>query len=120
MGYSKENFIADSSFNKCETDLAKRINRRFKFLGIYNKLAIDNYIGKYFAMKADVSGIDYSVSLEILFQTDKILFEILDKFWIKWMNFEIENTTGIDYWRDDFAGEFIDSIEDWMGKKTIV
>lgn len=119
MGYEKKNFIADSSLNKCDIVLAKRIKKRFKILGIYNRLAIDNYIGRYIAMKADVSGINYFVQLEFFYITDKMLYEILDKFWNKWENFDILKSSASDYWRDDFAGELIDSIEEWMKMKTI-
>jgi hypothetical protein len=119
MGYDKANFLADSFLNKCEIDFAKRIKRRFKFLGKYNKTAIDIYIGKYFAMKTDVSEIDYSRQLNIMFETDKALYTILQNFWTKWLSFNIYSTDTIDYWSDNFAGEFIDSLEVWIKEKKI-
>ena len=119
MGYEKANFIADSSINKCDIYYARRIKRRFKFLGTYSKIAVDSYIGKYFAMKADVSEFDYSVQYSILTETDKDLFKILEDFWSKWLDFNIDTTSAIEYWSDDFAGEFIYSIEDWMKNKRI-
>jgi hypothetical protein len=57
MGYDKANFLADSSLNKCEIHYARKIKRRFKFLGTYFKFAIDSYIGKFFAMN-DYSGVN--------------------------------------------------------------
>lgn len=119
LGYDKTNFIADSSLNKCEINYARRIKKRFKFIGTYNRIAVDSYIGKYFAMKADVSEIDYSSQLTIFIETDKELYNILEHFWTKWLNFKIDTADAIDYWSDDFAGEFIDSIEEWMKNKRI-
>jgi hypothetical protein len=119
MGYDKANFIADSSSNKCEIIYARKIKRSFKFLGTYCRLSIDSYIGKYFAMKADVSEIDYSIQFSILYETDKALYEILDVFWTKWLNIDIETFNVINYWSDDFGGYFIDSIEKWIKNKRI-
>ena len=119
MGYHKKNFLADSSLNKCEVKYAQRIKRNFIFFGVYNKTAIDNYIGKYFAMKADISGKDYSKQLSILSGTDKELYEMLEKFWKKWIKFDIDTTDAIDYWLDDFAGELIESLEEWTLKRKI-
>jgi len=119
MGYDKANFLANSSLNKCEINYTKRIKKRFKIIGIYNKIAIDNYIGKYFAMKADISEIDYSIQLNILFETDNVLYNILQNFWTKWLKFDIYNSNTIEYWSDDFVGEFLDSLEKWIKDKKL-
>lgn len=119
MGYKKENFIADYSKNKCEIKAAKLISKKFKYFGIYNKKAIDLYIGMYFAIKADPNDIDYSKQLQIFLKTDKKLFKILDIFWYKWSNYNYDVTNDRDYWLDDFAGDFIDSIKDWILKRKI-
>jgi len=120
MGYDKSNFLADSSVNKCEIKHAKRIKSIYKFFGRYNKKAIDSFIGNFFAMKADASEFDYSRQLDILLETDKELYEILEIFWTKWLAFSIEIDDSHDYWLDDFAGDFIDSFKEWMKDKKIL
>jgi len=119
MGYEKMSFLMDSYENKCEISYAKKIKRNFKFLNSYSKLVIDNYIGKYFAMKADVSYINYSEQLKILSDTNADLFNTLEVFWNKWTNFDIESNDCIDYWLDDFAGELVHSLDKWTMNKKI-
>jgi len=120
MGYDKKDFLADSLENKCEISFAKEINKKFRFLFIYNKSAIDLFIGKYFAIKADVSDIDYSKQLLILSETDEKLYDILDSFWTKWLKYDIEKNDSVTYWSDDFAGDFITILGDWMRKKIMI
>jgi hypothetical protein len=117
MGYKKENFIADYSKNKCEIKAVKQLRKEFKQFGIYNRKALDLYIGSYFAIKADPNEIDYSKQLKILLKTDEILFKILNTFWNKWNCFDVTNDH--DYWLDDFAGDFIDSLREWILKRKI-
>jgi hypothetical protein len=71
-------------------------------------------------MKADVSEIDYLIQFSILFETDQELYKVLDLFWTKWLNINIDTFNAIDYWSDDFGGDFIDSIEEWMKNKRII
>ncbi len=119
MGYEKMKFISDSETNKCSIEFANKIKRKFKFFNVYNKSAIDNFIGKYFAMKADVSDVNYQKELNVLSNTNSELFNILDRFWNKWMNYDIDNEKNFDYWLDDFASELIDSLEIWVKNRII-
>lgn len=113
-------FITDSETRKCTIDFANEIKRKFKFLLFYNKSAIDNFIGKYFAMKADVNEYQYQQELGTLLKINTHLFQILDKFWNKWIIYDIENYSNNDYWEDDFVGEFIELLENWIRKRIIV
>ena len=48
--------------------------KEFKFFNVYNKSAIDLFIGKYFAMKADVNDINYQKELLVLSNTNSAIF----------------------------------------------
>jgi hypothetical protein len=119
MGYNKMDFLVDSETMKCNIEFAKEIKRKFKFLFFYNKSVIDNYIGKYFSMKADVNEYKYKEEISILAKTDAKLFQILETFWNKWIAYDIYNES-VNYWLDDFAGEFMESLATWIQKRTIL
>jgi hypothetical protein len=120
LGYKSDQFILDYYINKC-TDLELRtIKREYRSMNIYQSKAIDAFIGKFFAVKADNNTIfDYSNCIKNLEKLDPSLFSILDKFWDNWKSYDIEKDDGIYLSYHDVVFEFYEELKNWIQTKTI-
>lgn len=94
MGYPAQDFIQDYTTNKLTDDDVNFIVHHYKvglFKKKYNVQAVNCYIGKFFAAKADVNlNNNYNNQLLKLKAQDSQLYLILDKFWNNWIDYDIE------------------------------
>ena len=120
LGFDKKDFISDYDVNKCTKKENQDLKDNFKIRGVYNSNAIDFYIGKYIAVKADPKQhINYPKSLAELKKLDSELYNILEKCIIDWKNMPMirENI-----WDDDhnsISFELYESLRKWTKNKTI-
>jgi len=120
FGFDKKEFISDYNVNKCTKNEIQDLKDNFKIRGIYNSQAIDFYIGKFIAIKADPKQhINYPKSLSELKKLDSDLYNILDKCVSSWKNmpFVKENL-----WDDDHGSvsfELYQNLCEWTENKTI-
>lgn len=96
MGFQKDLFLSD--YNDAKFTINDELFLRKKFcikswfgIKFYSKNAINHYIGKYFAIKACPNEtFDYTGSLSVLKKLDSSLFKILDEFYNKWVEYDID------------------------------
>lgn len=118
MGYNADEFLHDFNEIKLEPELTKLISDLFKNENdYYNSIAVDSYIGKYFACKACPNAkFVYEDRLNELKLIDSELFDALDEFWNEWLEFDINNDSVTnDYHMILFR--FLDALESWAGQK---
>jgi hypothetical protein len=118
LGYNKENFLYDHTVNKCTGGELKLIKGNYKVRNQYSCDAIDLYVGKFFAVKADTNqDYDYSQCLKELNKIDDRLFSILSKVLNSWEIFDIENTEAS---YSPIADQFYIDLKNWMTNKSFV
>ena len=121
LGFDKKKFITDYDANKCTKSEIQQLKDNFKVRGSYYGEAVDFYIGKYIAIKADPKQhINYPKSLAELKSLDSNLFGILEKCIEDWkkMPLEKENIWDNDYHSISF--ELYQNLEDWTNGKTFI
>lgn len=94
MGYPINKFLLDYNDNKLTDDEVDLLYNSYK-KGIvpqkYNYLAINCYIGKFFAVKADINTKNhYDRQMALLDKLDHELFSALNNFWNGWIDYDIE------------------------------
>ncbi len=84
-------------------------------------MAVDLYIGKYFAVKAcPNSTINYEPLIKELKSIDEELWEILESFWESWLTYDIfKIREAIDFDYHEMVYDFTDRLEDWQAKREI-
>jgi hypothetical protein len=121
LGYPKEKFLYDNDVEKLSINYANRIKRNLVRFGIYNSIVIDQFIGKYFSAKADISsGNDYSESLEILNQADNKLSGMLLKTWNLWLKLDILVNDAYSLQDYEVVGYFYEELSNWTANKKII
>ena len=121
LGFDKKQFISDYEVNKCTKKEIQELKDNFKVRGVYNAEAIDFYIAKYIAIKADPKRhINYPKSLSELKKLDTGLYNILEKCIssVKSMPLTKENPLDEDY--NSICSELCESLCEWTKNKTIV
>lgn len=126
MGFEISRFIVDYNtpkltFNEVlylkSTMLKKRLMRKTSYVPV----AVDLYIGKYFAVKScPNSTINYEHLMQELKSIDEELWEILESFWNSWLAydiFKIREVIDPDY--HEIVFDFTDRLEEWQAKRTI-
>lgn len=79
----------------------REIKKYYKSGTTYNSLAVETYIGKFFAMVADPNtNFNYSLQLAELKKTDGSLYRLLQEFTSEWENYDIENVERLTSYRD--------------------
>jgi|WetSurMetagenome_2_1015567.scaffolds.fasta_scaffold06539_2 hypothetical protein len=125
LGYNPEEFLSDYSENKLTNDEIQNIKKHFIRPGffkkaIYNKSAIDVFIGKYFAaISCPNKTFEYSSQLTELSQIDPDLYNILDSFITSWKSFDFNDKDPITSGYQTILYDFIESLENWTIGKTI-
>ena len=94
MGYPIDEFLLDYYDNKLTDNEVYRLCQSYK-KGVlctkYNRLAINYFIGKFFAVKADINPDNhYDYQMAALDKLDHKLFSALNVFWNGWVNYDIE------------------------------
>ena len=94
MGYPTQDFIQDYITNKLTDNDLNPIVHYYRvglFKKRYNVQAVNCFIGKFFASKADVNpDHNYDNQLLKLKALDSQLYSILDGFWNNWIDYDIE------------------------------
>lgn len=101
LGFDVRKFLADYEENKCTDEEIKDLKNNFVINGSYSKSALDQYIGKFIAIKADPNQFKYYPKcLTELNELDTELYEILGRCFKDWkeMPLEKENIWDSDYY----------------------
>lgn len=110
MGFKREEFILDYHTHKCEDYEIDLIQSNWST----NTQAIDYYIGKFTAIKADANNsFNYSGSFNRLKEIDAILYNILETFVKEWQGFDIENHDPLSSYRD-IVDTFYANLNAWF------
>lgn len=126
MGFDISRFIVDYNTPKLtisevsylrSTMIKKRLLRKISYV----PMAVDLYIGKYFAVKAcPNSTINYEPLIQELKSIDEELWEILESFWDSWLEYDIfkaREAVDLDYL--EVLCDFTDNLEEWQAKREI-
>lgn len=117
MGFRNEEFIKDYSEKKMNNRLMTTLQEKFKIGNSYNLIAVDFYIGKFFAMKScNNSSFNYTKYYEKFKKLDPQLFQLLDDFWNDWQTFEIDNPNDS---YDEILELFLTDLTKWLRNKNM-
>lgn len=120
MGYRKDKFLFDFHENKCTDQELSEIKRYYKLGKNYNAKAVDVFIGKFFAIKADPNvNFNYSIALIKLKEIDEKLYLILDNFLISWIYYDLDNKDIFNTY-SDLVDQFYNELKSWLNNKIIV
>ena len=111
MGYPIEKFLLDYNDNKLTDDEVDRLCKEYKkgvFCSKYNRMAINCFIGKFFAVKADINTDNhYDRQMAALDKLDHELFLALNYFWNGWVGYDVELKR--EAWEHDYH-ELVDKL----------
>jgi hypothetical protein len=113
-GFKIEGFISDYDVNKCTFNDIDLIKKLYVLGTVHRLVAIDYYIGKYFAIKADPNiREDYPDKMQALNDIDSELFSILETFTNEWIQYDIDAQEDVyNYW--DIVDRFCDNLNRWV------
>ena len=117
MGY--ENRLLTDDFNepKMNKKMLDVLFKRYKNKDVYDREAVDFFIGTFFAMKScNNEAFKYHKHFIAFQDLDKELYTLLTEFWLDWKTFDIEDTEDS---YDKILQYFIEDINGWVSKKTI-
>ena len=117
LGFNREKFLFDYYENKCTERELSDIKAYYKDGDRFNTNAVELYIGKYFAIKADPNiEFDYEGCLLKLKKIDEKLFLVLEGFVSSWIKYDLENK---DIFNDyhKLTDKFYEGLKLWMTKK---
>lgn len=117
MGY--ENRLLTSDFNepKMNKKMLDILLKRYKNKGVYDREAVDFFIGTFFAMKScNNMAFKYHKYFIAFQELDKELYTLLSEFWLDWKTYDIEDA---DDNYDKILQYFIEDITGWISKKNI-
>lgn len=118
LGFDKTKFIADYDVNKCTKKEIQDLKDNFRLQGVYNSEAIDFFIAKYIAIKADPKQhINYPKSLSELKKLDIELYNILEKCMTDWKNMLIIKENPWDDGHNSISFELYKSLCEWTKNK---
>lgn len=125
MGYPIETFLLDYNNNKLTDEEVDCLCQHYKkglFRTKYNRKAINLFIGKFFAVKADINNNNqYDRQMSALKTLDNTLYSALEKFWNSWIEYDVEKQREV--WEDDYhemVNVLVDDLTDWGKDKKIV
>jgi hypothetical protein len=126
MGFDRKDFISDYSTNKLTDDDLKTLKKYFKTKRLfqqqeYNAIAVDFYIGKYFAATACPNlAYNYHKGLNELAGIDTDLYAVLDKFMADWDRFDYNDTDPITGGYHHILSGFVNNLTEWAKERGIV
>jgi hypothetical protein len=120
LGFDRAKFLLDYSTPKCTNQEIELISGFINSNDALWKHSADLYLGKYFAIKSCPNNkIDYNPYLNHLKRIDDSLFFILENFWNKWLEFDIEKYDSSEYNYWGICTEFYDLLYEWTLKKQL-
>ena len=118
LGFKNSEFLSDYNSKKMSSGQMQEIKIRYRESGIYDREAVDSFIGLFFAMKADNNRMNkYDILYKNLAKLDKKLYKLLIDFWEDWISFDY-NDEKDNY--DDIIQYFIEDLNVWIENKTVV
>lgn len=125
MGYPVEKFLLDYNEEKLtydEVDLLCKEYKKGMLCSKYNRLAIRCFIGKFFAVKADVNTYHhYDRQMAVMDKLDHELFSALDNFWNGWVEYDLEKKR--EAWKNDYhelVDVLVNDLTDWSKRKKFI
>lgn len=120
LGFTREKFLLDYHLNKCTPEDLISIKKNYKSGRVFNPIAVDNFIGKYFAMAADPNpALEYSQQMKALSKIDPLLYQILKQTWENWkavkLTFDADEI--MDY--HPILSEFYENLKKWISKNSV-
>ena len=117
MGYENRFFTSDFHQPKMNKKMLCILLKRYQKNDIYDREAIDFYIGTFFAMKScNNTSFKYHKYYIAFQELDNELYELLSEFWLDWKTFDIEDADD-DY--DKILQYFFEDITGWVSGKNI-
>ena len=118
MGYENRFFTSDFHQPKMNKKMLNMLLKRYQKNDVFDREAIDFYIGTFFAMKSCNNHSFKYHKYYIAFQElDKNLYELLNEFWLDWKTYDFEDK---DDAYDKILQYFIEDITAWISEKNIV
>lgn len=91
LGFDKTMFNSDYAIKKMNEEFLSLLKSKYKVNEVYNRLAVDAFIGKFFSMVAcNNKSHNYLSYYEDLRGLDNELYTLLNNFWNSWENYDIE------------------------------
>jgi len=123
LGYENSEFISDFYTHKLPDSEIQNIKRNYcstiNFKKYYSRSAIDSFIGKFFAaVTCSNEDFNYKEQLIKLKKIDNELFEILERFFIEWRDFDLNDDSPVNNYHT-VEYNFERNLENWARKKTI-
>ena len=117
MGYENRLFMSDFNEPKMNKKMLGILLERYKNNGVYNREAVDFYIGTFLAMKScNNKSFNYHKYFIAFQKLDKGLYNLLSDFWLDWKTYDFEDVED-DY--DKILEFFIDDLNSWISEKII-
>jgi hypothetical protein len=121
LGYNPSQFLYDNYIHKCTENEIKSLEQNYRVLLAIRIVAVDFFIGKFFAIHADHNiDLDYSNCKMRLEAVDGRLYKILSSFWNEWVDYDVEKEDGILVSYHQIAFDFYNDLEDWIRNKILI
>ena len=121
MGFDADKFILDFHKFKCTPTELADLKRYYRQGNAYSVQAVDFFIGKYIAIQADFNDeFDYEICLTEMKKLDPVLYGILERFIIKWEEFDIEGTNIVHHNYHIILNKMYEDMKFWLSKKIFI
>ena len=118
LGFDREKFISDYNLYKYSEADRLLIEKFFKEPGRIWGIAVNQYLGKFFAMQACPNDkFNYTTDLISLRDLDQQLYDILDTFWKAWEKFDIDVNDPVNNSYHLISFDFITDLKAWVNQK---
>jgi hypothetical protein len=118
LGFSEKDFLGDFNDVKMTEPIFDAIKSRYRINGVYDREAVDVFIGKFFAMKGcnnkAFKYFKYYMSMQKL---DKKMYKLLYDFWSDWETFDFLDI------KDSYDGileYFLNDLKEWLSTRTLI
>lgn len=120
MGFRRDKFLLDFYVYKCTDSELANIKRYYKNGKRFNSQAVEIFIGKFFAVKADPNdSYDYLSCLTELQKIDEKLYKVLDDFVVCWMNCDLDTNDIFNNYHD-LVDKLYEGLKAWMSNKEFM
>ena len=117
MGYENRLFTSDFNEPKMNKKMLGILLERYMNNGVYDREAVEFYIGTFFAMRScNNKSFNYHKYYIAFQKLDKELYHFLSEFWSDWKTFDFEDASDT---YDKILEFFTDDIYGWVSEKVI-